>query len=270
MLFGATGEPIDDVLSWNAAHGVRAERLSTGEALRLEPGLGRAFDGAVLLPDVAQVRNPRIPRALAVAAARKGAILHAETPVHRLDVSGGRVRAVETARGRFEAGAVVLASGAWTRRLAEPAGLAHLPVDPVKGQIVLLETPGRVVERCVLQGEHYLVPRADGRLLVGSTVEPDAGFDTRPTAAVVARLTAAACRMVPALERATFVRAWAGLRPATPRGLPYIGPVPEVEGLWFAAGHYRNGLSLAPITAELVADLMAGRAPAVDAAPFLP
>ena len=136
--------------------------------------------------------------------------------------------------------------------------------------MILLEALERPLQRVLLRGGHYLIPRADGRVLVGSTLEHGEGFDERPTAGAIASLSAAAVELCPALAQATFVRAWAGLRPYAPRGYPYIGAVEDLPDLWVAAGHYRNGIGLAPITAEMIADQLRGRTPALDPNPFRP
>jgi len=174
---------------------------------------------------------------------------------------------VRTPAGDLYAGTVVLAAGAWSADLLKPLGLS-LAVKPVKGQMILVQGAPDLVRAVVQGGDTYLVPRADGRLLVGSTLE-DAGFDKSVTPAGVGGLAARGAAILPALGGLPLVGSWAGLRPGTPDRLPYLGRA-SMEGLIVATGHFRNGILLAPITAELVADLVAGRAPSIDLAPFDP
>ncbi|HET8947573.1 MAG TPA: FAD-dependent oxidoreductase, partial [Candidatus Polarisedimenticolia bacterium] len=160
---------------------------------------------------------------------------------------------------------VVVAAGAWSGALAAPR-LAAPPSEPVRGQMLCFLAPG-LIHHVVASGEVYLVPRSDGRVLAGATMEK-AGFDRRVTGAGLARLAAASLRLVPALADAAFHSAWAGLRPAAPDGLPVIGRAGP--GLLYACGHLRNGIVLAPITAVMVGRLLRGGSPDPEAAPFDP
>jgi glycine oxidase len=156
---------------------------------------------------------------------------------------------------------VLLAAGSWSGALAEQAGL-DLPVRPVKGQILLLKAePGRLT-RIVKHDRAYLVPRADGRILVGATMEM-AGFDRRTTLEALHFLSGALLALAPGLADAEVERHWMGFRPGTPDGLPYLGRAPGYANLYVASGHYRNGVILAPATAEAMACLMMGEAPPV-------
>lgn len=245
--------------------GLACERLDRRGALKLEPALGDDIEGALFLPRDPSIDNAILVRGLAAAAARAGARIRSGAAVTRLRLEGGRIAGVEARGERCAGGAVVVAAGAWTETIGAD-GLAPVPSHPVRGQIVCLasDVPRRAIfdERC------YLVPRGDGRILIGSTMER-AGFDKRVTAAALAELTAAAVALVPALRGAAFREAWAGLRPATPDDLPAIGPGPA-EGLFYACGHLRNGILLAPITARIVVRLLRGEAAGFDLAPFDP
>jgi glycine oxidase len=134
-----------------------------------------------------------------------------------------------------------------------------MPVVPVRGQIVLLKLPSRPFTPIISRGKTYLVPRHDGHVLLGATEEPDAGYNKRNTAAGVSKLVASALQMVPSLADAPIEATWAGLRPGTPDDKPYIGPVPGFDGLIAATGHFRTGLTNAPVTAEAVAAMISGR-----------
>ena len=176
-------------------------------------------------------------------------------------------------RGSVSAGRVIVCGGAWTGRLLAQAGV-WLPVRPIKGQMMLFRTPltsgcRQLLERVVLADGRYLIPRADGRVLVGSTLE-EADFDKTPTAAARASLHASAVAMLPVLAACEVEHHWAGLRPGSPDGVPFIGAVPGIRGLFINAGHYRNGLVLAPAATRLLVDQLLGREPIVDPAPYRP
>jgi glycine oxidase len=168
----------------------------------------------------------------------------------------------------LEADAVVLAAGAWSGELAATLGL-DIDVRPVRGQILLLRGPPGVLVPTVNNGDTYMVPRRDGRILVGSTME-DVGFAAHTTPDAIVRLRAQARALLPATEGMVGEMAWAGLRPGTSDRIPYIGPVPELPGLVLATGHFRNGILLAPVTARLVADVLAGRPTLQDISPYSP
>lgn len=263
---------------WQRAAGHEVELLDAGEARRLEPALAPSVVAGLLIPRDRQVDNRRLGRALWVAAARAGARFVLGDPVQSLWLdgpagdpegtgsAGGRVRGVALASGtRIEAPCVVLAAGSWSGRI--PYAGRTLPVSPVGGQLLALETVPPVLSRVIQATRCYLVPRADGRLLVGATMERR-GFSTRPTAGGVHGLLGSALRAVPGLANAPVVELWAGLRPGTPDGLPILGSDPDVAGLVHATGHLRNGILLAPITAELIADVVTGATPALPLEPF--
>jgi glycine oxidase len=255
------------VVDWKRRNGQPVERLSREEARAREPALAPDLGGALLLPDIAQVRNNRMTRALLEAAERRGVQLLPDTPVTGFLHVPRRVNGVRTPRGDFYAAVTVLAAGAWSPEILRPLGI-DLPVKPIKGQMLLTEAEPGFLRHMILEGESYLVPRADGKILIGSTLE-DAGFDKTVTLDAAGHLASRAARLVPALARLPLARSWAGLRPSTPDRLPYIGRAPA-EGLVVATGHFRNGILLAPITAELVADLVAGRPPSIPLEPFSP
>jgi glycine oxidase len=169
--------------------------------------------------------------------------------------AGGRVVAVVLESGeRIDCEAVVLASGAWSGTIA---GLPRsLPVAPVKGQMVALWTDLHL-NRLLQSPDCYIIPRSGERILVGATVE-HAGFDARTTAGGIETMLSAARRLVPALADAELSETWAGFRPGTPDDLPILGPEPRLPGLVYATGHFRNGILLAPITADLIAAISAG------------
>jgi glycine oxidase len=218
------------------------------------------------MADVAQVRNPRLVRAVRHAVVKQGGLIEEGCEVTELLVRGGRVAGVRTTRGDFSADVVVMAAGAWSGRLL--AELAIRPeIRPVRGQMLLFRGPPGLVSRIILGPRHYVIPRRDGRVLVGSTME-EVGFDAGTTAAAKEELLAAAVGLVPALAACELERHWAGLRPGSPDGVPYIGEHPEVAGLYLNSGHFRNGVVMAPASARLLADLVLGRAPILDPAAY--
>lgn len=251
---------------WAGRFGYRLEGLA-GEALRqCEPALGADAGPALWMPEVAQVRNPRLVQAARAALVKQGGVIEEQCEVTDLRVRGGRVAGVLTTRGEYAAEVVVVAAGAWSGRLL--AGLGIRPeIRPVRGQMLLFKgAPGRV-SRIILGERHYVIPRRDGRVLVGSTME-EVGFDTSTTAAAREELLAAAFRLVPGLRACEVERHWAGLRPGSPSGIPYISRHPEVAGLFINSGHFRNGVVMAPASVRLLADLVLGRPPVIDPAPY--
>jgi glycine oxidase len=180
----------------------------------------------------------------------------------------GRVLGVRSGAGDLFADQVVLTAGAWSGELLATLGL-ELPVAPVKGQMILFKCQDNFLPAMVLARTRYAIPRRDGHVLVGSTLE-HAGFDKTPTDQALQSLRASAHELLPALKDAEPVAHWAGLRPGSPDGIPFIGPVPSHLGLWLNCGHYRNGLVLAPASCQLLADLMLGQAPIIDPTPYAP
>lgn len=246
--------------------GIAYERLAPGDYLRVEPALNPELRAVYYLPDRAQVRNPRLLRALMAAISRRGGRLEPFHGVQGFDIRRGRITAVRTTAGTIPCGTVIMAAGPWSGSLLEPIGV-HAPTPPYKGQIVLLRGDRPLLGRVVEHGKNYLVPRDDGRVLVGAT-EENVGFDTRPTALGARDLLDLALRLCPVLNEAEVEATWAGLRPGSVDSKPYIGKAPELENLIVATGHKRAGLQLAPATAEIVADLVLGRPPRLDIEAF--
>ena len=255
--------------AWSARFAWPLQQLSGETARKLEPALSRQAMGALLWPEVGQVRNPRLLQAARLAMHAAGVGLREQVEVVGLVERGGAVAGVELADGgTVEADAVLLAAGSWSGGLSEAMGFS-LPVRPVKGQIVLLHGDAGAVRHIVKHDEAYFVPRLDGRVLVGASLE-DAGFRRGNTVAEVGRLLDAVRRILPALADAEIERQWMGFRPGSPDGLPYIGPVAGRPGLWVATGHYRNGVVLAPVTADVVSRWIMGQSPSLAMDAFSP
>jgi glycine oxidase len=256
-----------DLEAFKRKHGLPVERLGVDALRALQPGLADDVRGGLLLPDIAQVRNPRVAVALADAARKKGVEIRLNSPVTGFLRVPGRVNGVRTPQGDVYAGTTIIASGAWSADVLKPLGLT-LAVKPMKGQILLTQAAPGLLGPVIEAADTYLIPRADGKILIGSTLE-DVGFDKTVTLDAVGSLSSRAAAILPALGKLPLVTSWAGLRPSTPDRLPYIGKT-SLEGLVVATGHFRNGILLAPITAELIADLLAGRSPSIDLSPFDP
>jgi len=233
------------------------------------PVMGPGFKHAIHMAGVANVRNPRLVKALKAALlALPNVTLREHCQITGFVEDGARVTGVLTADGVLQADEVVLSAGAWSGDLLRTLGL-ELPVEPVKGQMILFKCAEDFLPSMVLAKGRYAIPRRDGHILVGSTLE-HAGYDKTPTEDALASLKASAVELLPALKDATVVGHWAGLRPGSPEGIPYIGPVPGHDGLWLNCGHYRNGLVLAPASCQLFTDLLTGAAPIIDPAPYAP
>ncbi len=233
------------------------------------PVLGPGFKRAIYMAGVANVRNPRLVKSLKAALlAMPNVTLREHCQITGFVQQGGRVTGVQTADGELAAEEVVLSAGAWSGDLLRTLGLA-LPVEPVKGQMILFKCAEDFLPSMVLAKGRYAIPRRDGHILVGSTLE-HAGYDKTPTGDALQSLKASAVELLPELEGATVVAHWAGLRPGSPEGIPYIGPVPGHAGLWLNCGHYRNGLVLAPASCQLFTDLLTGAEPIIDPAPYAP
>jgi len=246
--------------------GIVAEDLDEAAAARKEPALAPGLGPAVFLPDMAQVRNPRHLKALLSACSSFGVRFRPDCPVHGFERSGRRITGVTTGAGALRAERFLVTAGAWTSALLEPLGW-KLGIRPVRGQIVLLQTGTPLLRHILLWGARYLVPRPDGRVLVGST-EEEAGFAKRTTAQAICELLDLARTLVPALGGAHLERSWAGLRPGSPDGLPYLGAVPDLDNLVIAAGHFRAGIQLSTGTALVLRELLLGEKPTVALDPF--
>ena len=217
-----------------------------------EPHLAAPSLDAYRLPTMGQVRNPWHLRALIAACESVGVRLSPRTSFIGWGQIRKRVIAVQTmSANRKPAGQFLVAGGAWAASILRPLGY-QLPVAPVRGQIVLFRPERPVLSHVVTVGKRYLVPRADGRILVGSTEEPEAGFEKANTPEGIRELTEFAWNLVPALREVPIEQTWAGLRPGSPDGMPFLGPVPETENVFAAVGHFRAGVQLSLGTAQIV------------------
>jgi len=256
-------------LDWSQRFNWQVEDLDTEQARQHEPLLAADTDGALLWPEVAQVRNPRLLQAVQAVLKQEKIEMREQAEVVGLLETAGRVSGVKLAGGdTVHADAVLVAAGSWSGALSESLGFS-IPVQPVKGQIVLLKTEPGSLKHIVKHDRAYFVPRADGRILVGASMEM-VGFSVGNTPNEVNALLNALSRLLPGLADAPIEQQWMGFRPGSPDGLPFLGPVQTRPGLWVASGHYRNGVALAPITAHIISRWMNNEAPELDMSCFLP
>lgn len=264
----ATAGQLKQVVAECGRRDIEAHWLSPAELAKDEPAMDlQKARGACLLPDECQLRNPRHVKALLVACQARGVTIDAGRPIDDFAIQGDRITAARCGADEFRAKQYCVTGGAWSGGLVARLGCT-VPIKPIRGQIVLLSGP-RVLRRIINDGHRYLVPRTDGRILVGST-EEDVGFDKRTTAETVGSLLQFAVELVPGLHDHTVERTWAGLRPGNADGLPYLGRVPKLQNAFVAAGHYRHGLHLSPGTAVVMAQLLLGQQPSIDLTPFRP
>ncbi|RLL50529.1 glycine oxidase ThiO [Mariprofundus sp. EBB-1] len=258
----------DDALKWSHRFDWHVEELDAGQTQMHVPTISDKVNGSLLWPDVGQVRNPRLLASVSKALELANIPVRQHAEVVGLGENGqGEINAVTLASGeQVEADAVLLAAGSWSGELAKQIGLA-LPVEPVKGQIVLLKGEPGKVQHIIKHDDVYLVPRSDGHILVGASMER-VGFEQGTTKAVIDALLEATYRITPGLKSAEVVNQWMGFRPGSPDGMPYLGPVEGRKGLWVACGHYRNGVALAPGTADLMSRMIMGEKPDMDLSDF--
>lgn len=259
----------EQALEWAQRQGRTLLEVDSVEAYAKVAPLGSGFKRALYMPDVANVRNPRLAKSLRKALdLMPNVTIKEHLPVTGFALDKGRVVGVVTEQGELLADQVVVAAGAWTGELLKTLAL-ELPVEPVKGQMILYKCAPDFLKSMVLAGGRYAIPRRDGHILIGSTLEYT-GFAKQTTDDALQSLRASAMQLLPELAKAEVVGHWAGLRPGSPKGIPYIGPVPNYPGLWLNCGHFRNGLVLAPASCRLLSDLMAGREPIIDPSPYAP
>ncbi len=255
-----------EALAWAERNQSVVQLLSKLALKMREPSVSDAVDSALWLPEVAQIRNPRLLRALLQSLMKRRVRILKNREVTGLRFEQSQTTGVDTTHGRITADKVIVAGGAWSGQLLAGLGLT-LEITPVRGQMIMWRAKPGLVKRIIVQGEHYLIPRRDGVVLTGSTVE-HTGFDKSITPSGLNELKTAAVSMVPALAYCQVEQQWAGLRPGSPQGVPYIGAHPGIKGLYVNTGHFRNGLALAPASARLMADIVMGRAPVIDPTPY--
>ncbi|HEX4900432.1 MAG TPA: glycine oxidase ThiO, partial [Pyrinomonadaceae bacterium] len=242
--------------AWQRSRGLPVEQLTAGEARELEPNLAPNLLRALKFPLDTQVENRRLLSALIAANEKLGVKSRVNTTVESLRIERGQVAGVITSQGFLNTRNVVIASGAWTSFIRIESAAPRIRIEPVRGQMLCFDAKPALARHVIYSPRGYLVPRRDGRLLAGSTTEK-AGFAKEVTAKGLESIRTRALEIVPGVAGLTLVDSWAGLRPRAPDDLPVLGKSNETDGLFFATGHYRNGILLAPLTGELIAALIA-------------
>ena len=256
LMAGTSLDPA--IRRWQAKYPCRIEEIEPERIQQLEPGLAPFAEPALLLPDVAQTRNPRLCQALAACLRAQGVAIHEHVRVGGLRTAANAVSGVMTDRDDFHAERVVVAAGAWSATLLGDL-MPGLPVSPVRGQMIQYAASPGLLRHIVLAKGRYLIPRRDGLVLAGSTLEYT-GFEKQTTLEARESLADFAAQLLPGLGNCEIVNHWAGLRPGKTDGIPIIGEHPEIKGLYLNTGHFRNGVILAPASAQLLLDSMMGRA----------
>ena len=257
---------ITQILGQHRNAGLQAEALSGQQACELEPALTAEIRAAVLRPYEASLDNRLFTEATLEAARRKGVEIHAGNGAKALLTDGRVCKGLQLASGSVEARWTIIAAGCFSAGIEGAA--AYAPVTPAKGQMVALRCEAVKLRRDLWNGHLYLVPRTDGRIIAGATIEYE-GFDRSVTAAGMKKILTGAISLVPGLEKARVEETWAGLRPDTPDHLPILGPTDQ-EGLLIATGHFRSGILLTPITAQLIREWVTIEKVSVDWAAFSP
>ena len=261
-----TKAELSTIIALHHGLGLKAEPLRAEDARELEPALSEEVEAAVLRPDECSVDNRALTIAALDAARRSGAEISSGNGAKAIWREGGRCRGLILQNEKAEAAWTVIAAGSFSAAIEGVA--AHAPVRPAKGQMVALRAEDLEIER-VLWSEHiYLVPRNDGRILAGATVEY-VGFDKRTTAGGVEKILSAAIELAPGLANARIEETWAGLRPDSPDHLPILGPT-DLDGLLIATGHFRSGILLTPITARLIREWITEQKVSMDWDRFSP
>jgi glycine oxidase len=255
---------------WQRDAGLRVSRVALAELRALEPKLSPRVRAALHFPDDVQVENRLLVQALVRSNERRGITLRAHTEALSLNITGSRVTGVSTATEELKAGAVVVAGGSWSSLVPFSDGRkAPIAIEPVRGQILCFDSGPRFLRHVVYSPRGYLVPRRDGRLLAGSTTE-HCGFERVVTAGGLSAITTHATEIMPASSSLPLVDHWAGLRPRAADGLPVVGQLEHLNRLFYATGHYRNGILLAPITGAALAEEIVTGKPIPLMAPFGP
>jgi len=256
-------------LAWQKREQLRVEWLNADAARQLEPCLSENVGCALRFPSDYQIDNRKLVQALAIANEKAGVRLISDCEALRLKIEDGAVFGVETSKGFIGADTVAVAAGAWSSSFISTEASADIDVEPVRGQMLCFESKPQIARHVIYSSHGYLIPRHDGRLLAGSTTE-HVGFERSVTDDAIAKIKAMAIEIAPATQTLPLIDSWAGFRPRAKDGLPVLGASDAVQGLIYATGHYRNGILLAPITGDLIADVIAEETEPPLLKPFSP
>lgn len=260
------GKNQENVAEWGHKYANSLQLLETENIDNIQSGIASDGRDLIWMPDIAQVRNPRLLAALKRDLLNKGVLIREHQEITSFSTNNGKLAGVSTNKEKIDTNTCIITAGAWSGGLLSKLGL-NIPIKPIRGQMLVFRNNPVGLNRIVLKDNHYLIPRRDGRILVGSTLE-DVGFDNSTTTAAETELLHAALAIMPGLAKSEIELQWAGLRPGSPDGIPYIGPHPEITGLFACTGHFRNGFVLGPASAKLMVDLVLQREPVFDPAPY--
>ncbi len=255
-----------ETVAWCNRHEIRAEYPNESEIRTLIPNLDSNIEQALWLPEVCQIRNPNFTNALKRDLCNRGVSIFEGQEATRLVRQGTRIQRLDTTNNSYIADHYVLAAGAWTQTLLE-SNYSGPDISPAKGEMLLYKTRPNLLQRIILADGMYLIPRQDGHILVGSTLE-FSGFDKTLTQTAKKALQDFAHSIFPPLSQYRIKKHWAGLRPACASGIPVIGPDPTIENLSFNSGHFRNGFCMAPASAQMLVDLVLMRTTQLPAQPY--
>ncbi len=266
----ADAAEIEKRFEWQRKAGLAVEKVNVLEARRIEPAIAENVRAVLSFPRDVQVENRRLVSALSESAKRYSVSIFTGVTAESILIERDKVVGLQTSRGFLSSGKVIVASGAWSSFfINSDKRLPEVHIEPVRGQMISFESSPRLTRHVIYSPRGYLVPRMNGRLLAGSTME-SVGFDKRVTASGMYSILSQTIEISPLVAGLPIADFWAGLRPRASDGLPVLGPCAEIEGLFYASGHYRNGILLAPITGELVADAVVGRRISPISAAFAP
>ena len=264
-LTDADEEELEHRWQWQHEAGLKIKKLNAECVLKLEPSLTPKLRWALKFTEDHQVDNRRLMLALEAAARKAGTEFWTQTEAIELETSNSHVSAITTTRGSVQTKTVILAAGCWSGLLKTNGSSA--PVEPVRGQMIALKMPTPALQHVVYSSSGYLVPRLGDYIIAGSTTE-NVGYDKRVTAGGIASIIGRAIEIAPVLAEQTLQETWAGLRPKTKDEWPILGTDPQIKGMIYATGHYRNGILLTPITAQIISELVTRGESAVNLNPF--
>lgn len=264
-LFTVT-ENNQQIIEWAKKWSVNACFIDDKDAiLAIEKAAGEAVNQGIWMPDIKQIRNPKFVQALKKSFESLSIPFQEHCAVEEIITNKNKVSGVRAGQNTFTADKVIIASGAWSAQFNVTR--SSVKVIPVKGQMIMYKGAPDLVRRIILSAGHYVIPRKDGRILAGSTLEK-IGFDKTISPSAFDELHQAAVKLVPLLEGLEVERQWAGLRPGTEKGIPYICQHDDIENLYIHAGHFRNGIVLGAASAELMTDIILDRKPWCDVRPY--
>ncbi len=242
-------------LNWAKQKDETIEVLSHQSLLEYEPNISPEFSEALYFPNVAQIRPPKLIHALKLSLKQRKINVYENTAVSKVLIQAGSVTGIATHTDYLYADKVIISSGAWTKEILQQDTNIDIDIEPVRGQMLLYKVSEKILSHIVLKEKSYLIPRKDGHILCGSTVEY-AGFENEVTSAARLSLQNIAHKLLPSLEKHEPVKQWSGLRPGTRRNAPYICKHPEIHGLYLNSGHYRYGIIMSIASARIMAELV--------------